>query len=542
MKVPNDIKEEYYYTSKIRILFVLLMTLAERAIFLAPAIIVGKIIDLVTLEKFDQLNAPLILLLCLGLFQTFLWPIRERFVASVVQSITLNRSIRITKLIFMKQYELFAPSRVGHVTKVVERAIEGFERLLNVMLTQALPALVSVIFVTIYFIVLLPIGAPILIIGSIVYLITSYKVLRWRRKFLDKVNDSEDDIADNFASTFLAARAIKSNGTLENSLMPLEKTYKSYAKNAEKLSFASGVLFSAQSAITLIITLAAIYGGVIWIEFNNSFTAGDFVIVFTYVGIFMSNLSTAWQIRESIDEYEADSRALSELQKAPEMAYEIDPSQEVPKRPNLLLKASTQTQSVPINIVEDIEIPFGKFVAVSGSSGSGKTTLLQIMANVRVTNTKLHINKHCISKLSQQQISATIAYAWQEPQFLFGEWDEAVFLRKISEKDIKKASILSNKLGISHLFQPNEKQFRTDQLSGGEKKRLALLRILLSNKPILIFDEPTNEIDLENSQAIIDFFKEMRGEHTLIFATHDQKLKSICDMEISVQSSSARIV
>jgi len=535
MKILGDIKDEYTNTPKDKVVLVLGMTLVETAIFLAPAILVGQIIDLVVANQATKITLPLFILAVLGVVQTLLWPIRERFVARVVQSVVLNRSKRLTNEVFRKDYEIFASSRVGYVTKIVERAIEGFEQLLGVLLTQALPAIASVLLVAVYFIFLLPIGVPILIIGATVYLAVSKKVLKWRRNFLDNVNDAEDDIADSFAATFLAARAIKSSGTIKDALSPLTRTYQGYAETAAKLAFASGVLASVQTATTLAVTILTIYGGVVWLGVSESFTAGDFVIVFSYVGIFMSNLGVAWKVREAVDDYEADTRALSKIQSLPSLERDTSLSQQIEK-PNISIGASDGEDLSSLKVRTDLEIKFGELVAIVGQSGAGKTTLLQHLAGIRKSGSEVKLGGYEISRLSPTQITELIDYAWQEPQFLFGNWEEAVFFRKLTSKEKERAASLSEMLGISHLFLPKQSDFRVDNLSGGEKRRLALLRIFTFPKPILILDEPVSELDSKHSAAVCSIITELKGHSTVIVATHDSELQQVCGMVLSIQN------
>ena len=153
--------------SPLKVALVLLITLVERSLILVPPILVGRIIDFVVAGQIAQVSFALLILVSLGLLQALTWPIKQRYISGVIQSIVLEQSKTITSEIFNKEFEVFAPSRVGHITKVVDRAIVGFESILTVFLTHALPAVASVLLVAGYFIVLLPIGAPLLLAGAV---------------------------------------------------------------------------------------------------------------------------------------------------------------------------------------------------------------------------------------------------------------------------------------------------------------------------------------------------------------------------------------
>ncbi|MEE9427997.1 MAG: ABC transporter ATP-binding protein [Paracoccaceae bacterium] len=540
MTIISELRREYAIAPRRNIIAVLLLTLAERIIFLAPAILVGRIVDLVATGQATKVNSLLLVLLVLGAIQAILWPLREKFVAQVVQTIVLDRSIRLTATVFDKDYAIFASSRVGSVTKVVERAIEGFEQLSIVLLTQALPALVSVLLVSIYFLALLPIGAPVLAGGAIIYFVVSLLVLRWRRIFLDDVNDSEDDIADSFATTFLAARSIKSSGHLKTALSPLSKAYRVYADAAKRLALASGVLAAVQATTTLGVTILSIFAGIYWLDISDTFSAGDFVVVFSYVGIFMSNLAVTWKVREAYDEYDADVRALRQIQELPDVR-KLNTNQRLENSSCLTVHPMLLPGPVELKIVKPIEIKGGDIVGIVGDSGAGKTLLLQAMAGIRTSNGVISIGGKEVDKFPADQLTKVVDFSWQEPQFLHGDWEEAVFFRKLTENERMETERLCSALGLSHIFANRNDEFRADSLSGGEKKRLALLRVFVDPAPILIFDEPTSELDADRAQAICDTLKGFSGKSTIIVATHDELVQSICDRLVTVKDGEVKV-
>ena len=516
--------------SPLKIALVLLITLVERTLFLVPPILVGRIIDSVVAGQIAQVSVSLLILVTLGLFQALSWPMKQRYISGVTQSIVLEQSKAITAEIFHKEFAIFAPSRVGYITKVVDRAVLGFERILTIFLIRALPSVVSVLLVAGYFIFLLPIGAPLLLVGAVLYIFASTKILKWRRKFLDDVNDAEDESAGAFAAAFMAGGAIKTSGALHPALSFLTRNYQKYALTANRLSFASGVLVLAQSIITLATTVLAIYGGIYWMNQNSGFSAGDFAVVFSYVGTFMMNLEDVWEIRSVIDEYQADNLALSEIQSVKSLPdvirYKI-----ATREPTIWLGGKMRILKLPA----PIEIQFGETIGLIGSSGSGKTTLLQHIAGIQ--SSQVQIAGAAVGELTQEQRAELVNYSWQDPQFLFGDWEEAVFFRKLSAKELNEAEHLCEKLGLTHFFLPGKTDFRVDTLSGGEKTRLNLLRVLISPKPILLLDEPTSELDRESAKAVCSILAGLSRKHTIIVATHDEQMKNICNRVFAVEEN-----
>ena len=352
-----------------------------------------------------------LVVLALGITQAVLWLLRERFVADVIQKMVLSRSQALTLRIFGCGYGLFAPSKVGAVTKIAERAMEGFENLLIMFLTRALPALASIALVLLYFAFRVPLALPSILCGAIAYIALSAIVLRWRRDFLDEVNDAEDDVAKYFALTFLAAQAIKVSGYIASALRPLTQEYQKYAITARELAFASGVLKSTQTFITLLTTILAIGAGLWMLQSDTAeLTAGDFVVIFSFVGIFMMNLAAVWQIREALDEYDADSRALEEL-----YAFEIHrPTlDEQPSATELqiAMQAMTTVDPPQLNVQSSQLFSQGERVAISGQSGAGKSVLLEHLVGIRRLRGLLKFNGHDLDEHSEAQVADLVAYS-----------------------------------------------------------------------------------------------------------------------------------
>ena len=157
----------------------------------------------------------------------------------------------------------------------------------------------------------------------------------------------------------------------------------------------------------------------------------------------------------------------------------------------------------------------GEFVAIIGPSGSGKSTLLHILGGVDTpTNGSVIINNTDISTLNETALAIF-------PLLLDG--------RKPDKRLIES---LVNRLGLSkrltHL--PN-------QLSGGQQQRVSIGRALVNNPALMLADEPTGNLDSENSKEIISLLRKLNKENnqTVIIITHDEKIALSADRIISVQ-------
>ena len=178
----------------------------------------------------------------------------------------------------------------------------------------------------------------------------------------------------------------------------------------------------------------------------------------------------------------------------------------------------------------DLTINRGEFVAIVGPSGSGKSTLLHIIGGVDSPNDgKVYIDGNDISKYSSKELALfrrrKVGLIYQFYNLIPNlsvrhniELPLKLDKRKVSEKDL--ADIVK-KLGIESKMDsfPNE-------LSGGQQQRVAIARSLIYNPSIILADEPTGNLDRQNSKEIIDIFKYFNKtlNQTIILITHDEDI------------------
>lgn len=183
----------------------------------------------------------------------------------------------------------------------------------------------------------------------------------------------------------------------------------------------------------------------------------------------------------------------------------------------------------------------GEFVAIIGPSGSGKSTLLHILGGVDTpTNGSVIINNTDISTLNEtalaifrrRQIGLIYQFYNLIPILTVEENITLPLLLDGRKPDKRLIESLVNRLGLSkrltHL--PN-------QLSGGQQQRVSIGRALVNNPALMLADEPTGNLDSENSKEIISLLRKLNKENnqTVIIITHDEKIALSADRIISVQ-------
>lgn len=183
----------------------------------------------------------------------------------------------------------------------------------------------------------------------------------------------------------------------------------------------------------------------------------------------------------------------------------------------------------------------GEFVAIIGPSGSGKSTLLHILGGVDVpTSGSVVINQTDISNLDEtalaifrrRQIGLIYQFYNLIPILTVQENLTLPLLLDGRKPDKKQIDTLVKRLGLE-----NRIDHLPNQLSGGQQQRVSIGRALVNNPALMLADEPTGNLDSENSKEIISLLRQFNKEfnQTVIIITHDEKIANSADRVITIE-------
>lgn len=183
----------------------------------------------------------------------------------------------------------------------------------------------------------------------------------------------------------------------------------------------------------------------------------------------------------------------------------------------------------------------GEFVAIIGPSGSGKSTLLHILGVVDVpTKGSVVINQTDISNLDEtalaifrrRQIGLIYQFYNLIPILTVQENLTLPLLLDGRKPDEKQISTLVKRLGLE-----NRLDHLPNQLSGGQQQRVSIGRALVNNPALMLADEPTGNLDSENSKEIISLLRQFNKDfnQTVIIITHDEKIANSADRVITIE-------
>ena len=195
----------------------------------------------------------------------------------------------------------------------------------------------------------------------------------------------------------------------------------------------------------------------------------------------------------------------------------------------------------------NLNISKGEFVFIVGNSGSGKSTLIKLLLReLKPTSGKIYVNEKYLNKINRRKLPflrRDIGVVFQDFRLLNDRnvTDNIAFAQKVVEAPSKKIknnvfSMLSM-VGLldKHDAFPNE-------MSGGEQQRVAIARALVNNPPILLCDEPTGNLDPENTWEIMKILEEAnRRGTTILVVTHNYEIVSTMNKRV-ITMSGGRIV
>ena len=191
----------------------------------------------------------------------------------------------------------------------------------------------------------------------------------------------------------------------------------------------------------------------------------------------------------------------------------------------------------------DLHIDKGEIVSIVGPSGAGKTTLLQIIGTLDKPDAgTVWVNGIDVSNLSKKKLSdfrnQHIGFVFQFHQLLpeFTAIENIMIPSYIAGVPQREARQHAQEL-LEFMGLTNRASHKPNELSGGEKQRIAVARALINNPAVILADEPSGSLDSKNKEELHQLFFDLRDKfgQTFVIVTHDEQLASITDRTIHMR-------
>ena len=186
-----------------------------------------------------------------------------------------------------------------------------------------------------------------------------------------------------------------------------------------------------------------------------------------------------------------------------------------------------------------LKIEKGDLVAIVGKSGSGKSTLMHILGLLDTpTSGKLYLKNRDVSSLSEDELAKTrnkeIGFVFQAFNLLPRTSSLENVILPLQYSDVPGKLWKERAIGALKVVDMEHRIYnRSNELSGGEKQRVAMARALVNDPSIIFADEPTGNLDSKTSDEIEKMLKNLHNKgKTIVIVTHDEDLAKVAERKI----------
>ena len=537
-----------------RVILALAMLILAKVATVATPIALKYIIDYLDQSRgVDMLLwVPLLLVLAYGALRfgsTLFSELRDAIFARVAERAMRRVSLRVFKHLHQRELAFHLDRKTGGLARDIERGTTGISFLLRFTLFNIVPTLLEIVMVAGILLVAFNVSYVIAILVSVVvYVAFSIRITEWRIAFVREANSRDNQSNSRAIDSLLNYETVKyfNNERFEAEQYDqgLEKWEQARLKN--RLSM---VALNTGQAFIIGVSLIVIMGMAVREVAAGQMTLGDFTMVNAYlIQLFVPLNALGFVYREIRQSLVNVERLFGLLGDKPAI-------EDAPDAKDLTVSAGqVQFRDVhfsynperPILKGVNFNIPAGHTVAVVGASGAGKSTLARLLFRFfDVDSGSISIDGQDIRSITQDSLRTTIGVVPQDT-VLFNDtlYNNLAYGRPgASEAEVQHAAQQAHledfisSLPDGYATQVGERGLK---LSGGEKQRVAIARVLLKNPPLLILDEATSSLDSISEQAILDAINAVKTQRTTLVIAH--RLSTVRDADSILVMDQGEIV
>lgn len=486
--------------------------------------------------------------------------LRNAIFASVAQ-LAIRRVAYNTFVKLLNMDLQFHLSRqTGGLTRAIDRGTKGISYVLSAMVFHIIPITLEISIVC--GILTYNYGASfaaMTFVTMLAYSIFTIQTTAWRTKFRRQANNADNQAANVALDSLINYESVKIFNNELYQASKYDKALMKYQQSSVKIATSLAFLNSGQNFIFTLALTAMMYMGCQGV-YTGELTVGDLVLINQLVFQLSVPLNFLGSVYRELKQSLLDMENLFQLQNQPIKIKEI------PNAPPLKLNNNNNNNNSlpgeirfenvlfgyhpdrPILKNASFTIPAGQKVAIVGPSGSGKSTILRLIFRFYDINQgRILIDGQDISKVLLESLRKLIGIVPQETPLFNDTILENIRYGRLDASDEEIYRVI-NQVQLNKLIDdlPDGVQTivgeRGMMISGGEKQRLAMARLLLKRAPITFFDEATSALDTHTEQALLKTIRLVFKQQHQTNVSIAHRLRTIADADKIIVLNKGQVV
>lgn len=542
----------YLLTFKGRVIFALLALVAAKAATLVLPYLLKLIVDSLDRSLQTVVALPLLLLLAYGLMRfgsVFFGEVRDALFSRVTEHAMRQIGLKVFNHLHQQELSFHLDRNTGGISRDIERGTNGLSFLMRFLMFNIVPTLLEIVLVAVIFWSLFSFWYALITAVAVgFYIWFTVQVTEWRNQFIRDANQADSATNGRAVDSLLNYETVKyfNNEQYEAKMYDdfLAKWESAKLKNRMSLLLLnSGQALIIAAAITLMMLMAA-QGAL-----QQELTLGDIAMVNAYMlqlFIPLNFLGFVYrEIRRALTDLENMLGLLNRKSQITESADAIELQ---------LQQGQIEFRQVHFGyqrerpILQDFNLTIlpGQKVAVVGSSGAGKSTLARLLYRFYdIQQGQILLDGQDIQHLTLDSLRRAIAIVPQDTVLFNSSIRDNIAYGNpsASAADIEQAIDMAHLRDFINSLPQGDATLvgeRGLKVSGGEKQRIAIARVLLKRSPILVFDEATSALDSQSEAAILQAMREVASGHTSLVIAH--RLSTVVDADQIVVLQQGKVV
>ena len=369
------------------------------------------------------------------------------------------------------------------------------------------------------------------------------------QKYFNEVQDSLGDINGHIEEVFSSHNIIKVYNAEEETNKEFDKINKRLFENGRKSQFLSGLMHPLMGFIgNFGYVLVCVVGAILVI--NNTISFGVIVAFMIYIRLFTQPLMNIAQSLTGFQSAAAAGERVFEFLEEKEMNDESNLKEKLEindAKGNIEFKNVSFGYNSDKLIIKNFnaKIPCNSKIAIVGPTGAGKTTIVNLLMKFyNINSGDIIIDGHSINKLTRENVHELFNMVLQDTWIFNGTIKENI---KYNKKHITDDEIITacKNVGLHHFIKTLPKGYDTiisdvDTLSSGEKQLLTIARAMISDKPYLILDEATSNVDTRTEELVARAMDKLAKDKTSFIIAH--RLSTIKNADMILVINNGNIV